>query len=178
MLLVLQAGGLTSAQTLMRTIDWNGNGIADGWSYDDNDDGVIDRLLIDRNEQGLAEVVIYASGGRATSIWADLNLDDIMDGVIEFKVGANGTGYSTWFWLDADENGRWENAYYDGESDGYCESVLVDTDFDGSADTWRDNVAPLGQTATDAVIQGDVLRGAIDSVRWLGNLWPPSAPIF
>lgn len=54
----------------------------------------------------------------------------------------------------------------------------MDTDFDGSAETWSPNVAPRGGTAVDRVTDTIVLNGVLDSVGGWGNiLWPPSAPI-
>jgi hypothetical protein len=75
-------------------------------------------------------------------------------------------------WRDVDVNGLWENAYYDGQLDGYFEWVLVDTNFDGAGDTWAQNAAPAGRTAVDE------LARQIASIEAVNILTSGNVPVF
>jgi hypothetical protein len=169
--------GAARAQTVLESTDQTGNGYIDTWAMDDDDDGWIDRILIDANENGQAEVVAVFSFGTATGAWIDANLDLVFDMMLQPSY-ANGVIVGRTLWRDADQNGRWENAYFDGQLDGYFEWVLVDVNLDGAGDTWAQNVAPAGYSATDemarqvaAVTAFQILQGG--GVPIFGPLaWP------
>lgn len=147
-LVPMAATAPAAAQTVIETADLTGNGVVDTWTLDDNNDGWVDRMLVDANEDGVAELSMSVSGGLATALWIDTNIDHVYDFVVQ-NHHANGALVGTTIWRDGDQNGAWENAYFDGQLDGYFEWVLVDSNYDGAADTWVGNTAPPGRSATD-----------------------------
>jgi hypothetical protein len=160
-----------AAYTILDAADQNRNGVVDSWTVDDNGDGRVDRLLIDGNENGACEVEMPVDiNGRAVSQWFDTNLDGYWDAVIVpyYANGGVGAQVATMIWRDVDENNVWENAYYDGQLDGYAEWVMVDTNFDGAADTWRANSAPAGHTATDELARNVAGIEAVNILRTAG----------
>lgn len=160
-----------SAQVLIETADLNQNGVIDAWGYDDDADGGVDRLLIDANERATAEVIIYANRGQIVVIHIDANLDDILDtAYVPYYADAVAVGLM--LWRDVDQNGAWENAYYDGQLDSYFEWVYVDTNFDGAGDTWRANAAPAGRSASDEAARQVAALSAFQ------NLQAGNVPIF
>lgn len=164
-----------AAYTIIETADQSGNGRADTWTLDDNGDGSVDRMVIDGNEDGWVEIELRLDlDGRTASLWVDSNLDARYDAVLVPYYADSGTGTlaGTMGWLDLDLNGAWELAYYDGDLDGYYEWVMVDTNYDGSADSWRGNVAPPGQTATDE------LARQIASIEAVNILHTAGIPVF
>lgn len=168
---IAAAGPAAAAQTV--TADGNGNGVTDTWGIDDNNDGQLDRLLIDGDENGVAEVWATTSGGRFISIWLDTSLDNVYDSVLVpyYATGTSSLSQRV-LWRDGDQNGLWESAYYDGQMDAYYEWVLVDTNFDGTGDTWQGNVAPAGYGAADEAARRVAALGAFQ-ILVAGNV-----PIF
>ena len=168
--------GLTTdaaAYTVLDAADQNGNGVADSWTVDDTGDGRVDRLLIDGDENGRCEFEMPVDiNGRALSQWFDTNLDGYWDTVLVpyYANGGVGAQVAVLVWRDVDANNLWENAYYDGQLDGYAEWVMVDTNFDGAADTWRGNAAPVGRTATDELARN---VSGIEAVNILRNAGIP-----
>ena len=137
-----------AAYTILRQSDVNGNGRADTWLIDDNLDGLLDRLVTDSNEDGYLDGwVSYDSFGRAHTMWADLNLNGRYEMAVQPVYGSNGATVGQYWWSDANEDGRHENLYWDGQMDGIYEQVMIDTNFDGFADTWRQSVAPANPNA-------------------------------
>jgi hypothetical protein len=169
--IALAVPAAAGAYTVLLAADWSGNGIADSWSLDDNGDGSADRILIDGNENRYAEMVMASNAnGVLYAIWMDSNEDGTWDAVLEPYYASGGTGalVAKLLWLDADQNGRWEHAFYDAQLDNYYESVMVDTNRDGSADRWVANVAPAGRTAVDGMAGRAAVAGSIDILHAAG----------
>lgn len=169
--LLLTLTNTAVAYTILDAADLNGNGVADSWTLDDNGDGQVDRLIADGDEDGSCEVEMRVDvNRRIASLWVDTDLDGYYDVVLEpyYADGGRGAHVANMVWRDADRNNRWENAYYDGQLDGYAEWVMVDTDFDGIADTWRANAAPPGRTALDEVSRTVANVGAINTLHAAG----------
>lgn len=169
----LLLGGTTAAAayTVIEAADQNGNGYADSWTLDDNGDGRVDRLIIDGDENGSCEMEMRVDvNGRALSQWFDTDGNGYYDVVVEpyYANGGTGAQVAQMVWRDVDANNRWENLYYDGQLDGYAEWVMVDTNFDGSADTWRGNAAPVGRTATDELARNVANIEAVNILRTAG----------
>jgi hypothetical protein len=133
-----------TAATTLAWYDANGNGRADTWLVDDNGDGVTDRMIVDGNENNWGEAQVFYQGGYA--IWSTLdgNEDGLNEMAMQPTYWSNGTLRGRTMWSDQDRNGRWENGYHDGNLDGIYESVCIDTNFDGQADTWTGSSAPAG----------------------------------
>ena len=159
------------AATIIESGDSNGDGFYDYWGIDDTGDSVIDRTLLDYGNDGRAEVVMYGQGPVLHSAFLDANLDGLWDTVVQ-PSWANGAITGWIFWRDADQNGRWENGYFDGNNDRYAEWVMVDSDYDGVADTWGANSAPAGYSATDVIARDVGARVAFE------NLVKFNVPIF
>lgn len=150
-----------AAATQILTADGTGNGVTDTWYFDDNDDGLLDRVLIDANENGLADAVAATRGGLILSVWLDTNGDAVYDAaLVPYYAPGTSSVMARVLWRDVDQNARWENAYYDGQLDPHYEWVLVDTNYDGSADTWAWNVAPRGHGAADEAARQVAAVGA------------------
>jgi len=161
----------TRAYTVLESADQTGNGYVDTWLLDDNGDGRADRMLIDGNENGVAEIILVVAGnGFVSGIWMDASLDGYWDTVIEPHYANVGTGamVGKMLYRDSDQNGRWENAYYDAQLDNYYEWVMVDSNFDGAADTWVANSAPAGHTATDQLARQVANTAAINILHTAG----------
>lgn len=137
-----------AASTILVQSDLNGNGRTDTWLIDDNLDGRTDRLITDTNEDGYVDGwVSYDTLGRPHTMWADLNLTGRYEMIVQPVYAANGAAQGQYWWSDANEDGRYENLYWDGQMDGIYEQAMVDTNFDGIADTWRQSVAPANPNA-------------------------------
>lgn len=162
---------LTAAATIVQTADQTGDGYADSWTLDDNGDGIADRLIIDGNQDGTIEIsASFTSDARAIVVWVDTNLDGYWDLVLEPQYANQGTGarVAQILWRDFDQDGRWENRYYDGQLDGIYEWVMVDTNFDGVADNWRGNAAPQGRSAVDEIARDVASVGAVNILHSAG----------
>lgn len=169
--LLLASTATAAAYTVLDAADQTHNGVSDSWTIDDNGDGRVDRLVIDGDENGSCEVELRVDiNGRSASLWIDSNLDGNYDAVLEpyYANGGTGAQVATLIWRDVDGYVGWENAYYDGQLDGYAEWVKVDTDFDGTADTWRGNAAPPGRTAIDELARNVASIEAINILRTAG----------
>ncbi len=170
-LLALGAVTSVSAADADQWYDFSGDGYTDTWLLDDDGDGSIDRVLIDNDGNGVAELLGYASAGVAIVSYVDSNNDTVYDVALQ-PIYSSGVQVGSQVWRDADQNGAWENAYYDGQLDGYFEWVLVDSNFDGAGDTWYANTAPAGYSATDEAARQVAAVGAFNILA-AGNV-----PIF
>jgi hypothetical protein len=171
MLLALAAPVSVVAYTIIDAGDQTGNGWTDTWTLDDNGDGRVDRLVVDANEDGRVEATVVVDvNGRITGIWLDSNLDHFNDTVYvpQYANGGTGAFVANILWRDVEQNGLFENAYWDAARDGYFEWVMVDTNFDGTADTWRPNSAPAGQSATDVHARQVASISAVNILHQVG----------
>ena len=169
--LTLTVAGAAAAYTILDTSDMSGNGIADSWTVDDTGDGRVDRLIIDGNEDGRIDIaMVVDAAARNAALWVDSNVDGGWDAVLVpyYANGGTGAQVAAMIWRDIDQNGRWENAYYDGQLDGYYEWVLVDTNYDGAGDRWYGNAAPAGHTATDELARQVATTGSINILAAAG----------
>lgn len=168
LILVLAIGVPTLAQPY-EPYDLSGNGVAETWIYDDDGDGQLDRVLFDGDENRIVEMVLYVAAPRIIAAWLDRNQDGFYDYVVEPSYYTNGTGWWSTLWVDSEQNGLWENVYYDEFNDGHFEWVEVDSNYDGSADTWFTTVAPQALTGVDIMTQQMVVMMSLNSARAMGN---------
>jgi hypothetical protein len=139
--------GSAAGYSILVQSDLSGNGRAETWLIDDTLDGRADRLIADANEDGYIDGWVNYDGlGRPATAWADLNYTGKYEMVVQPVYGTSGTAVGQYWFSDANEDGRFENIYWDGQLDGIYEQVMVDTNLDGSADTWRQSVAPADPT--------------------------------
>ena len=166
----LLAGALFQAvvaATIVESGDMNRDGYYDYWGIDDNGDGIIDRTLLDFGNDGRAEVEMQGQGSVLYTALIDTNFDAVWDTALQPAwVNGSVTGWTSW--RDWDQNGRWENAYFDGNNDRYAEWVMVDSNFDGAADTWQANSVPAGYTATDVIARDVGAMVAFDNLVKFG----------
>lgn len=170
--LIVVASRSAAASSHCTSADQNGNGVAESWACDDSGDGFSDRLIIDGNEDGTTDIdgTYTARGERVVVVWIDTHLDGRWDLAWQPLYANQGTGAMVQqvLWHDFDQNGLWENRYHDGQLDGVYEWVMVDTNFDGVADTWRGNAAPAGRSATDAMARQAASVGAVNILHAAG----------
>lgn len=169
--LTVATAGTAAGYTILNTGDQSGNGIADSWTLDDNGDGRVDRLVMDSNEDGQIDLTLGVdAAGRSYGVWIDSNIDYRYDAVLVPYYANGGTGpqVASMIWRDVDVNGLWESAFYDGQLDGFYEWVMVDTNADGTADTWHGNAAPAGYTATDELGRQVASIGAVNILHAAG----------
>lgn len=169
--LLLAVAVPVAAYTVVASGDQTGNGVTDTWMLDDNGDGRYDRLLVDGNEEGNAEVMMYVdASGRSTSAWVDTNFDRVYDLVsLPQYYGGATKQHANQLWFDTNQDGAWEHVYHDGNLDGYYEWVSVDTNRDGHADRWLMNSAPAGRTATDDMARRVAFNNWVNIMHGLGR---------
>jgi hypothetical protein len=147
MVAVVAFAGTAAGYTILVQSDLSGNGRAETWLIDDNLDGRSDRLIADANEDGYIDGwVNYDGFGRPATAWADLNYTGRYEMVVQPVYGTSGTAVGQYWFADVNEDGRFENIYWDGQLDGIYEQVMVDTNADGAADTWRQSAGSSNST--------------------------------
>ena len=171
LVVLLAIGTPVAAATVLGTYDQTGNGYADTWAMDDSGDGVADRLIIDADEDGQADIELFANAYGTTAYLAvDSSGTNSYDAWLfpYYANGGAGPQVHSLIALDVNEDGLYENSYFDGQMDGYYEWVFVDTNYDGAADTWTGNSAPHGYTAVDEVARNVARIESVNILRTAG----------
>jgi hypothetical protein len=170
-LVALVVAAPVQAATVMAFYDQTGDGIGETWVMDDNGDGSADRIIYDPDQDGVLDVELYGNAfGTTAYLLVDTGGAQTYDLALVPYYSNNGGGaqVASLMWRDFDENGRYENAYYDGQLDGYYEWTMVDATGDGTADTWYASTAPRGYTAVDELARNVARIESVNILRQAG----------
>lgn len=107
-------------------------------TFDQNQDGFVDAVLIDSHNDGVAD--IFAADANEDGVFEAASVDANNDGVIDTVfTDSDLDGRIDFAAVDADQNGAFETLATDTNRDGQLDTLLRDVDGNGIADPVPDD---------------------------------------